>query len=594
MRLGATPRRVSPVAKKRHSRDREPQRRRPSTRPSRPPHEDTADDQQLFQGLRHALRSREPLDLLAMMSGFIEVTDLRSRDPFARGEQGPALGDLVDSFAGTPYAETTAALMMIRALVPNELMQARIGRELENRRHPMPDWLTAIGQSQVEPEVWFLTHVLGDGDDYLIGVTLPSGHAMSALVYVDHNLGTVVKDAFIVPEALEDLALKVGTTIDDPDQSLSRTDPATARAVIEAAIENGSRLYPPLASDSWPMCRPLVEWMLRQLPAGAFAPEPKEWTDDETEAISADFFGSTFGAPLDHEDERGLLETVLWFGTGYATGDPFRWSPVTVEMLLDDWFPRKVVAEPAYLTKLPDLVRGFIRYCHDRQGIRFTLTEETLAAVDHYEPEYQRVIRAARPQGPAALLAGMFGDGDEDDLSTGDYLLDALDRKVGGRLQLMNLNDEPLPDEPFEWAGIADDIRPVVQEYLSSCDRCADELLDVEHRMALRRFLSRAAAADPAMFRRKASPVRGAAAVAWVICRANDTVGAYGSGMSVQDLLAWFGVKGSVSQRAEPLLRANGVDPHRLYGSMDLGAIDLLTSKRRAGIMQSRDRWLDA
>ena len=122
-----------------------------------------------------------------------------------------------------------------------------------------------------------LTHVQGDGDDYLLGVTLASGDSLAALVYVDHNLGTVVKDAFVVPEPLEDLALKVGTTIEDPDQSLTKTDPATARAVIEEAIAQGSLLYPPLTSDSWPMCRPLVEWMLRKLPDGGIAPERKEW-----------------------------------------------------------------------------------------------------------------------------------------------------------------------------------------------------------------------------------------------------------------------------------------------------------------------------
>jgi hypothetical protein len=180
---------------------------------------------------------------------------------------------------------------------------------------------------------------------------------------------------------------------------------------------------------------------------------------------------------------------------------------------------------------------------------------------------------------------------DEDELSTGEIMLEGLDRKVGGRFALQNLDDAPLPDETFEWAGIADDIRPMVQEVLDACDRCAEELLDVEHRTAMRRFLSRAAAGDPALFRRKASPIRGGAAVAWVICRANDTVGASWSGLSVQDLLAWFGVKGSVSQRAEPLLRANGVDPHRLYGSMNLGQPDLLTSKCRAAIIVSRNHW---
>ncbi|MBA2715965.1 MAG: hypothetical protein H0U51_02740 [Propionibacteriales bacterium] len=258
----------------------------------------------MFQSLRWALRSGEPLDLLAVVSGFLEVTDPRSRDPLARDEQRLPLAELVESFVGTPYAETTAAL---RALGTDEVLAARIGRELATRRHPMPDWLAGLDQARVEPDVWFMTHVLGDGDDYLIGVTLPSGHALSALVYVDHNLGTVVKDAFVVPEPLEDLAIKMGTLIEDSDQSLTRTDPATARAVVEAAIDSGSRLFPPLTSDSWPVCRPLVEWMVGMLPTGGVAPEWQEWSEEERAAIADAFFASPYGAPLDREDERDLL-----------------------------------------------------------------------------------------------------------------------------------------------------------------------------------------------------------------------------------------------------------------------------------------------
>lgn len=528
-----------------------------------------------------------------MVSGLLEVADPRSADPFNPAASRTSLDELVESFVGTSYAETTAALSVMQALVPDEVMAARIGRELATRRHPMPTWLSALGQGTAEPDVWFLTHVLGDGDDYLFGARLTSGHSLSALVYVDHNLGTVVKDAFVVSESVGSLAEKVSSTMIDPDQSVTRTDAATARAVVEDAIDHGSRLYPPLESDSWPMCRPLVEWLLRLLPRGGAAPERKEWSEKETATLAEDFFTSAFGADVDRPDERSLLDSVFWFGTDYGPGDPLRWSPVNVEMLLVDWFPRKVVADAAYLAKLPGLLRAFIRYCHDRQGIRPALTEETLAAVDRWEPEYQRAIRSARAQGPAALLAGLLPvPGDEEDLSLSDIMLEGLDRKVGGRYQLQNLDDVPLPDEQFEWAGVAEDIRPVVQELLAMCDRCADELLDVEHRTAMRRFLSRAAVGDPAAFRRKASPVRGAAAVAWVICRANDTAGGQWSGMSVQDLLSYFGVKGSVSQRAEPLLRANSVDPHSLYGAMELGAPDLLTSARRAGIIEQRNRWL--
>jgi hypothetical protein len=77
-----------------------------------------------------------------------------------------------------------------------------------------------------------------------------------------------------------------------------------------------------------------------------------------------------------------------------------------------------------------------------------------------------------------------------------------------------------------------------------------------------------------------------------VICRANDSVGQHQADLSVADLLAWFGVKGSVSQRAEPLLRANGVNPHELFGTMALGTPDLLTAARRRDIIRLRDRWL--
>ncbi len=532
------------------------------------------------------MRSDEPLDLLAVVSGLVEVTDPHSRDPFAREEQRASMGDLVESFAGTPYAETTAALTVIRALVPDELMKARSGRELAERRHPMPDWLSGLDRARLEPDVWFLTHVLGDGDDYLLGVTLPSGDSLSSLVYVDHNLGTVVKDAFVVPEPLEDLAIKVGSLMEDPDQSLTRADPATARA----AIASGVGLYSPIQTDSWPMCRPLVEWMVRMLPAGAVAPEPKEWSEEEMAAIAADFFASSFGVPFDREDERSLLESLLWFATCYATGDPWRWSPVTVEMLLVDWFPRKIVAEPSYLAKLPELLRAYILYCHDRNEIRADLIAETLAAVDHHEPEYLQLIESDRQQTMAGLASALLESERIKDLSDEEIHLEYIAHEVGGVDALMRLDAEPLPDEEFDWTGIREEIRPTVQAILEECDACADAILDSEHRTAMRRFLARPATSDPSLFRRKGSPVRGAAAVAWVICTANRTAGAWRSPMATKDLLAHFGITGSVSDRAQSLIRAAGIDLRLTYGSLRVGDPGLLVSRRRRELVQERDR----
>jgi len=283
---------------------------------------------------------------------------------------------------------------------------------------------------------------------------------------------------------------------------------------------------------------------------------------------------------------------VLWFCTGYATGDPWRWSPVTVEMLLLDWFSRKVIAEPAYLAKLPDLIRAYVRYCHDRNDIRPSLTAETLAAVDQYEPEYLRLIHGDRQRTMAGLAEALLETERLDGLSDSEWTLEYVARDVGGLDTLMTLDDVPLPDETLDWHGIPEEVRPVVGAILELCDRCADELFDVEHRTAMRRFLVRAARNDPKVFARKGSPVRGAAAVAWVITTCNRTAGVWSASLTSKDLLAHFGITGSVSDRAGTLMRAAGFPTGYAASSIELGDPGLLVSARRRKLMESRDNAL--
>lgn len=104
-------------------------------------------------------------------------------------------------------------------------------------------------------------------------------------------------------------------------------------------------------------------------------------------------------------------------------------------MLLVDWFPRKVVADTRYLAGLPNLLRAFIAYCHDHEGIGAGLTAETLTSVDRWEGEYQRMIRSDRPQGAAVLAAQLLKESyvgfDGGDLGMGAFILEGLAAAVG-------------------------------------------------------------------------------------------------------------------------------------------------------------------
>jgi hypothetical protein len=223
----------------------------------------------------------------------------------------------------------------------------------------------------------------------------------------------VVKDAFLAPSPIGEVVAGLQQATHDPDVGNRDISLADARARVAEAIEKGAITFPPFETDTWPGSRPLTEWLLRLMPEGGTGYVRPTWTKAAKRKLANRFFGSEFGRPLDDADHRDLLNEFVWFGTDYGPGDPMRWSPVAVEILLADWIPRKIVADPEYLSRAPALLRAFIRFCHAERKIRPGLTDETLAAVDEYEPEYQRVIRSPRPQGPLALLAAMGVLGDE-------------------------------------------------------------------------------------------------------------------------------------------------------------------------------------
>ena len=62
--------------------------------------------------------------------------------------------------------------------------------------------------------------------------------------------------------------------------------------------------------------------------------------------------------------------------------------------------------------------------------------------------------------------------------------------------------------------------------------------------------------------------------------------------MAAKDLVAHFGLQGSVSQRAGTLLRAAGLRDDT-YGTIALGSPRYLVSARRLRIIERRDRYSD-
>ena len=559
------------------------------------------DEPELLDEVNALLETGEPLGLVMLASTIVSALEPGPALPLGGAqEEGPSLAEVVDSFIDVRRPETTALLAALASLVPDELLRRHIRRELDRRGGRLPAGLDRLTPLAVDRTV-AATHVLGHVDLVVVGVRTAGGKPLTIVVTVDHELGTVVADGFVYPGPAEAAITQLADD-EDPDLTVVDIDAADARARIAEAIETGRITYPPMETDTWPECRPLVEWVLQALPEGGSGRARPEFDEDQRDEIARRFLASAHGREHDHPDGRDLLDTLLWYGCDYGTGDPLAWSPEAVAILLDDWLPRKVVAGPEYLDLAPDLLRSFIRFAHAQRGLREELTQDALEVVDELEDDYRRVIRTDRPQGPAALMAAM-GWLDEDDAAQRDpaadpgllgtlgayhrRLLDLLVEAVGGEENLRALSTDPLPDEAFDWTPVGEDLRDRVGEVLDLLDRCAAELCDVEFRTAARRLLADVVAADPAIFRR-GRPDTAAAAIAWLVGKANEVFDPYGDGLSIGDLTGWFGLSTSPSQRAGTMLAALGIETDA-YRGIRLGTPRYLTSTQRQRIIQRRD-----
>jgi len=547
--------------------------------------------------IRRSLNESDPLEFLLLASSLLAALGPR-RHPLERtpGARTPQLSasEFCDTFIHTNLPEASAMLAAFAQMGDDELLRARARRELAQRSHTLPAWLSQLDGAKAS-RASIMSHILGDGDNVVVEVTLPSGQLFSLVIYVDHNMGTVVKDGFVVPLSIDELSFEMTTQLADPDTVMSELSLADARQHIDEAIEAGAMIYPPLESDSWPSCRPLTEWIVRLLPLGGAGYVRPQWDDRAIASLTRQFFASPYGADVASVEHRDMLESILWFARDYGPGDPLRWSSVAVEILLVDWIPRKIIAPVDYLALAPQVLRAFVRFAHAQRGIRQSLTTETLEAIDRFEPMFSRLIDLPRLTGPAAVLAAsglLEGDDFEAILSHPSYTewaLGWMSDAVGGSDALYSLDEAPLEDREFSWNDIPNDIHEKVADVLSLCDQFCEERLDVEYRSASRVFLAQVARGDPNVFRRKGRSNTAAAAVCWTVGKVNDLF--TGNGMYVKDMMQYFGLaQGSVSQRAETMLRAAGYQTRSGFMNFDLGNLDILISSRRRRIIGLRDR----
>ena len=159
--------------------------------------------------------------------------------------------------------------------------------------------------------------------------------------------------------------------------------------------------------------------------------------------------------------------------------------------------------------------------------------------------------------------------------------------EVGEPEPMPELDTEPLPDEAFDWTGVPAEAREMVSTVLALADTCCSEFWHTERRTAVRRLLHDAAAQSTIPMFRGGSAKQAAAALCWLVDRANVA----GGRLPVPLLLSHFGLEVLPGSRASTIRSAIGArrpGERRLRAEGVLGAVDLLGSTRYLTAAQRR------
>ena len=306
---------------------------------------------------------------------------------------------------------TRKALAALRALAavtaPDHAAAARTAADrLAAAGLCEPAWGADLGDARPTAAALMREEAFDDGVSVLVEFTAPNVDAHTIGIYIDHNMGGLVKDVFLAGP-LSEVRRQLGKAPSTVGVAIRDLDLAEARARAEAAFDMLDHTWdPPVGEDVRPM-RALIEARVGLLPGGFELPdEYVEITPEERDALLEDFLASPEGRRWrGDEDAEDVARLAIDFGADYNHGGPLRWSPVVVEIFMTGWLARKATREPVFFERVPDVLRAWVKYAGRRRAVPAALLREAVAAVRKYRDEMLDAVNDPEAWGPAKTFA---------------------------------------------------------------------------------------------------------------------------------------------------------------------------------------------
>lgn len=212
-----------------------------------------------------ALATGRPLDVLGLTSAALAILT------FPNGEEpGPdpllrerVVEELVGQAVDVGTSEALSLAVAVTALVPDDTLRRRLGASLDGAETEVPPWLARLDDARLETTT--VVRDLFDDDEWLLaGVRLADGTRFSFRVEIDHAADGALADGSLMPATAEEVRDQLGAGPGADDVAVTDLTPAELSARYTEALTAAEARGGTAPTETWPGCRPLVEWALRR------------------------------------------------------------------------------------------------------------------------------------------------------------------------------------------------------------------------------------------------------------------------------------------------------------------------------------------
>jgi uncharacterized protein (DUF2267 family) len=230
------------------------------------PNDDEALDELLDIVERH-VAGGQPLDILGLASATLAIV-LHPEPPVDIARElirDRVIEDVVLRYIDLATTDSLTYAAALAGLIADDTLRRSLRAALDGAEADIPGWLAELDHAQLEHTT--VVRDLYDDDEWLLGgIHLADGSRFAFRVEIDHNADSAVANAMAMPTAVHEVVERLRSAASADEVAIVEVTPTDFWARYTEAVALADTMDEPPRTDTWPSCRPLIEWALRQAP----------------------------------------------------------------------------------------------------------------------------------------------------------------------------------------------------------------------------------------------------------------------------------------------------------------------------------------